>query len=195
MCIIANSVVSNRQARLATKAYVKLRLGLRLLTLKLVPFQNSYMFLHAVASLNRRVEVLKSDLNGSWASSTISQKSTTSPPKPLPSLAKEADEQARNEWGARSKRGASIYAGTATGIKRYRGKSVEWRSRVNAPRENTRGSLVFLTSPRMSSYFYANLARARATILCYLARIYARCGVCSAGARHGGSEIQHQKGC
>ncbi len=30
VCIIANSVVSNRQARLATKAYVKLRLGLKL---------------------------------------------------------------------------------------------------------------------------------------------------------------------
>lgn len=30
VCIIANSVVSNRQARLATKAYIKLRLGLKM---------------------------------------------------------------------------------------------------------------------------------------------------------------------
>ena len=30
VCIIANSVVSNRQARLATKAYIKMRLGLKL---------------------------------------------------------------------------------------------------------------------------------------------------------------------
>jgi hypothetical protein len=70
-----------------------------------------------------------------------------------------------------SERRASLYMGTASGIKRYGGSPWQWRSQTNSPLQKTSGSLVLLTSPRKSPCFYANLSRARSVILLPVSRL------------------------
>jgi len=78
-----------------------------------------------LASLNRRVEALKSKsaLNGSWASSTISQTFTYSAEAPAISR-KAAGAQARNEWVAEIQARGIYLHGHGTRYQTVQGQSV-----------------------------------------------------------------------
>jgi hypothetical protein len=80
-------------------------------------------------SLNRRVETIKSALNGSWVSSMTAHKLTYSVDASTTHEA--AGAQARNEWVVESSAG-HLFTQHRKRYQAARGQSRQWRSRTNS---------------------------------------------------------------